>query len=449
MAAPLLALLGLAAAARAWVATPDTVRPRVAQEQLLWRSGLGSVAAFRVRPRVAQEQLLWRSGLGSVAAFQVRPRVAQEQLLWRSGLGSVAAFRVRPRVAQEQLLWRSGLGSVAAFRVPLLLRAGPRALLACAEGRKATPGDAGAKFIACRRSRDAGATWGPTRFVADDGSSGDGLSLGAAVAAGGGRLLLLYARGAHGGARRPPSTFVLRSPDGGRSWEPPQNLSHLLGTGVFAPGPGYGIQKQRAPARGRLVVCGHGSPERDGVTCVLSDDGGRSWRRGGSLRALPYGAPPRPHDFTPDECQPYELPDGSLAINIRNQNFFRCRCRMVARSWDGGETLPPEAVTFDPVLVDPAVAAGVFATAGLVFFSNPAHESRRVNLTLRWSFTNGTTWWGRGLQVWAGPSGYSTMAALPAEEEGHAPTLYLIYEKGRSQPIESISFVKIDIAGGP
>lgn len=72
-----------------------------------------------------------------------------------------------------------------------------------------------------------------------------------------------------------------------------------------------------------------------------------------------------------------------------------------------------------------------------------------VNLTLRWSFDNGTTWWGRGLRVWAGPSGYSALAAPPPEEQGHAPLVYLIYEKGRSFSTESVSLATISLAGDP
>ncbi|NXV55684.1 NEUR1 protein, partial [Molothrus ater] len=342
-------------------------------------------------------------------------------------------------------------GGVHTFRVPLLAAPAGGALLACAEGRKRSAADVGAKIIACRRSPDRGATWGPTQVVADDGWGGDGLSLGALLAPGGGQeVLLLFARCAHPPqACGPPSTLLLRSPDGGRSWGPPQNLSDAVGGEVFAPGPGSGIQKQLAPFPGRLVFCGHGTLERDGVSLLLSDDGGHSWHRGGVLPAIPFGAPRRPHDFTPDECQPYELPDGSIAVSIRNQGWYRCRCRMRARSWDGGESLSLASVTLEPQLPDPAVAAGALALPQhrLVLFSNPAHETERVNLTLRWSFDNGTTWWGQGLRVWEGPSGYSTLAAPPPEEEGPAPLVYLIYEKGRSLSTETVSLATISLSG--
>lgn len=72
--------------------------------------------------------------------------------------------------------------------------------------------------------------------------------------------------------------------------------------------------------------------------------------------------------------QPVEMPDGSIVINVRNQNNYHCRCRMVVRSRDGGLTLPVDELYFDYTLVDPVVAAGALQKDGVLYFTNPSNE---------------------------------------------------------------------------
>ncbi|RVE67200.1 hypothetical protein OJAV_G00114420 [Oryzias javanicus] len=182
---------------------------------------------------------------------------------------------------------------------------------------------------------------------------------------------------------------------------------------------GLSTFKRYSPAKGRLVVCGHGTIEGDGVFCILSDDHGKSWRNGAALKSIPYNQKKSAQDFNPDECQ------GHARKESRSKELY-----------------------FDSALVDPVVAAGALQKNGILYFTNPSNDRNRVNLTLRWSLTDGSSWEKNAVQIWAGPSGYSCMSSLDTGSVEDRKFVFVLYEKGHKDYYETISFVKIHLYGG-
>ena len=131
-------------------------------------------------------------------------------------------------------------------------------------------------------------------------------------------------------------------------------------------------------------------------------------------------------------------------MTSRNQQHYHCRCRIMSKSYDGAESFAHSDIYFDETLVDPTIAASLLFDQDMVFFSNPANQLLRINMTVRWSVDNGTTWEG-ALPIWKGPSGYSCLTTVPSGSQGNGTFIGLVFEKGSVVYYESIVFVKIQV----
>jgi len=135
------------------------------------------------------------------------------------------------------------------------------------------------------------------------------------------------------------------------------------------------------------------------------------------------------------------LYDGTLLMTSRNQQNFHCHCRIMSKSDDGAESFAHSDIYFDKTLVDPVVAASLLRYRNTVYFSNPASKLLRINMTVRWSDDNGSSWIG-SLGVWKGPSGYSCLTNVPGKLANDT-FIGLVFEKGNIRYYESIVFVRL------
>lgn len=129
-----------------------------------------------------------------------------------------------------------------------------------------------------------------------------------------------------------------------------------------------------------------------------------------------------------------ELPNGHLYMTVRNTHGYRCNCRMQLWSYDGGQTFPLEYAVFEKSLIDPNCFASMLHHNNVLFFSNPASTSKRVNMTVRWSMDFGRTW-NDSLPIYSGTSAYSCLTSINNNHIG------LAYEKDGKY----ISFVNMKL----
>jgi len=336
----------------------------------------------------------------------------------------------------------SGQHGYHTYRIPSLLVTARGTLLAFAEGRKGGSGDAGDIDLLLRRSTDQGRTWHLQQTIWDDGPNTCG-NPSAVLDRVSGTVWLLLTRN-HGDdsesaiiaqtSRDTRRVFLTRSTDDGLNWSPPREITAAVkqtNWTWYATGPGAGVQIERGPHAGRLVIpCDHieAGTRHYYSHVIYSDDGGQTWRLGGSTPQ---------HQV--NECEVVELTGHRSLLNMRNYDPAQ-RSRQQAVSADGGLTWAGQRHV--PELLEPICQASIrrytWPGAGresVLLFANPA-GTRRERMTLRASFDEGQTWPVARL-LDSRPSAYCCLAVLP---DG---TIGILYEAGERNPYESLVYTRL------
>jgi len=343
-------------------------------------------------------------------------------------------------------LFTTGESGHAVYRIPAATRLASGRLLVLAEARESSD-DNGSNDIVLKRSDDGGATWSPLQLVLD--APGRSLNNPCVVqctrGAHAGRVLLMmqsYPTGCGEGCVQPGNdgpricrTLVLHSDDDGASWSAPRDVTadvkRAAGVTSVATGPGVGVQLQRGPHAGRVVMPFNQGPMNDWrVYAAFSDDGGDTWRMGDTA--------PEDGAGHANEVQMAERADGSLLLIARQ--FGGGARRKSAVSGDGGATWTRLTAVQD--LPDPSCMGGlvnVGDTPGEVLVcTGPSSERKRVD-GRAWISTDGGATWPRSLPVYEGGFAYSVPVPL-----GHG-RVGVVFERDK---YSRISFVEVgDVAG--
>lgn len=345
-------------------------------------------------------------------------------------------------------LYVSGTGGYACYRIPALLATGAGTILAFCEARADSCNDSGQIDLFLRRSTDGGRSFAEPVTVASvpDWVCGNPAPVQDRET---GTIRLLFCMNRADGdeamiceGRAPRQIWTCSSDDDGASWSDPVEITASVKPDAwswYATGPCHGVQL----ASGRLVVpCDHivleNRNRRDPYYShvVFSDDGGATWRVGGSTSE------------GTNESAVEEVRDGVLYLNCRNKYALPDggNYRGVAYSLDGGETFPP--VVHDAALPEPICQASVLRCRGAggdpepLLFANPAARGGlargRHSMTVRLSRDGGLTWPASRV-LHDGPAAYSDLCLAP---DG---TVVCLYERGEAGPYERLTVARFGL----
>ncbi|MBN1807384.1 MAG: exo-alpha-sialidase [Sedimentisphaerales bacterium] len=354
-----------------------------------------------------------------------------------------------PQPPQSTDVFVSGQDGYHTYRIPALIVTKKGTLLAFCEGRKNNRSDSGDIDLLIKRSTDNGKTWSNQQIVWDDKDNTCGNPCPVVDQQTGTIWLpMTWNLGDDNESQIKKNTskdtrrvWITRSNDDGLSWSEPIEITKTTKRPEwrwYATGPGVGIQLQKEPWKGRMVIpCDHtvvseNDPDGYNSHVIISDDHGKTWYIGGAISPKV------------NESQVVELRNGSLMINMRNYDRTMTT-RAIATSTDGGLTW--SKVTHDPALVEPICQASFLRytlrpehDTSRLLFSNPAHgkTGKRQDMTIRLSYDEGNTWPVSKL-LYPGPSAYSCLTILP---DGNIACLY---EAGKKNPYEKIIFSSFNL----
>ena len=348
-------------------------------------------------------------------------------------LAYLVSLRAKPNTpaATTTTVFQSGTEGYHTFRIPAIVTTDNGDLLAICEGRKTSRADHGDVDLVMKRSSDGGQTWSPLLLVYEEGDEAK-ITIGNPCPV----VDLLTNAIWLPFTRDNDDVLLTSSRDGGNTWSVPRVITKSVKRDDwtwYATGPGNGIQIERGPFRGRLVIpCDHrvqGISDRQRSTrshVIYSDDHGATWQIGGIT------------EFQMNECAVAELSDGRLMLNMRS-NRGQGR-RGVALSDDGGASW--SGCLDDPTLIESVCQASLLRYSGgeagdqsRLLFSNPASTTARDHMTLRISSDEGTTW-PVALEIHAGSSAYSSLTRLRDASIG------LLYER---DDYSEIAFTRIEL----